>query len=92
MKKSEKSVLAYKGGHLEESLLNELKIPAVNLESFACPKAQRLFGKLPWIETCGQHFGTDQHEHCPKVEVEAYAAWFRENKEKWVEITHSTTL
>ena len=86
IKKSEKSVLAYKGGHLEESMLKELNIPAINLESFACPKAVCLFGKLPWIETCEQHFGTEQHEHCPKVEVEAYAMWFRENKEKWTEI------
>ena len=86
VKKTEKSVLAYKGGCVEKNMLNELKIPAVNLESFACPKAERLFGKLPWITTCGQHDGTDPHKHCPKTEVEAYAAWFKENKEKWKEI------
>ena len=80
IKKSEKSVIAYKGGCLERNLLNELNIPAVNLESFGCPKAEQLFDKLAWIETCGQHIGTDPHKHCPKVEVEAFMLWLKENK------------
>ena len=80
VQETEKSVIAYKGGCLERNLLKELKIPAVNLESFGCPKAKFLFGKLTWIETCGQHIGTDPHKHCPKVEVEAFAAWLNENK------------
>ena len=43
--------IAYKGGCLERNLLKELDIPAVNLEIFGCPKADYLFGKLPWLET-----------------------------------------
>ena len=82
VKTLEKSVMAYKGGHLERNLLNELNIPSVNLESFGCPKAEELFGKLTRIETCGQHIGADPHKHCPKVEVEAFHAWLNENKEE----------
>ena len=87
-KKTERSVMAYKGGHVEKDLLHQLNIPSMNLESMGSPKAIRLFGKLPWIETCGKHFGVDQYEHCAKVEVEAYAMWFRENKDKWTVIEH----
>ena len=47
-KKTEKSVLAYKGGCVEKNLLNELKIPAVNysfmalLDGFTCRDIFRL--------------------------------------------------
>ena len=80
VKTSEKSVIAYNGGCLERNLLKELNIPAVNLESFGCPKAEQLFDKLSWLETCGQHIGADPHKHCPKVEVEAFMLWLKENK------------
>ena len=80
VKETEKSTLAYKGGCLERNLLKKLNIPATNLESYGCRKAEQLFSKLPWIETCGQHIGTDPHKHCPKVEVEAFMIWLKENK------------
>ena len=79
LKTSETSTLAYKGGHVEKDLLRELKIPAVNLESFGCPKADHLFDELIWLETCGKHFGIKTYRHCPKVEVEAYALWLKNN-------------
>ena len=73
-----KSVLAYKGGHYERDLLNRLNIPSVNLEIYGCPKAERLFDELGWIETCGNHIpGRYQYKHCPKVEVEAYNCWLQ---------------
>ena len=41
--------------HYEKDLLGNLGIPAVNLESFGCPKAEHLFDALVWLETCGHH-------------------------------------
>jgi hypothetical protein len=37
------STIAFKGGHYERDLLASLRIPAVNLECFNCPKAEKLF-------------------------------------------------
>ena len=72
------STLAYKGGHIELDLLKELCIPTVNLEAYGCPKAEYLFDKLVWLETCPNHIATHAYKHCPKVEVEAFAAWLKE--------------
>ena len=72
------STIGYKGGHFERDLLQKLNIPYVNLEDFGCPKAEHLFNRLVWLETCGKHFGEDPYLHCPKVEVEAFAHWFKE--------------
>ena len=70
------SKLAFKGGWYEKSLLTQLRIPFLNLEDFGCPKAERLFNELGWLETCGNHLrGRDTYKHCPKVEVEAYECW-----------------
>ena len=46
------SSIAYKGGHFERDLLNKLQIPSTNLECFGCPKANLLFDRLVWLETC----------------------------------------
>ena len=40
MKQHEGSLMAYNGGHYESDLLANLDIPAVNRESFGCPKAE----------------------------------------------------
>jgi hypothetical protein len=69
------SLLAYKGGNYEKNLLADLNIPSVNIECFGCPKAQKLFGQMIWLETCGKHLTIDAYQHCPKVEVEAYGLW-----------------
>ncbi|KAL9987908.1 hypothetical protein ACROYT_G002289 [Oculina patagonica] len=37
-KTPERTVVAYKGGHVERDLLNKLNIPSVNLELYGCPK------------------------------------------------------
>ena len=80
IKRNEESKIAYKGGHIERDLLKELKIPAINLEVFGCPKAEYLFNKLVWLETCGQHIANHAYQHCPKVEVEAFGVWLKEEK------------
>ena len=71
-------VVAYKGGHFERDLLNSLNVPRLDLEMLGCPKAEHLFNDLIWLETCGQHIGTDPYRHCPKVEVEAFGAWLKQ--------------
>ena len=74
------STIGYKGGHFERDLLNQLHIPSINLEDFGCPKAEFLFNRLVWLETCGHHIETHVYQHCPKVEVEAFGNWINEEK------------
>ena len=69
--------IAYKGGHHEKDLLGKLGIPAINLESFSCPKVEYLFGNLLWLETCGHHTERNAYQHCAKVEVEAFGDWLK---------------
>ena len=80
VKQNEYSTIAYKGGHFERDLLKQLHIPSINLEDFGCPKAEFLFDRLVWLETCGHHIGTHAYQHCPKVEVEAFGNWLNEEK------------
>ena len=75
VRQSEKSVVAYKGGHIERDLLRNLGIPSLNLECFGCPKAEGLIRRMIWLETCGNHTTRDAYWHCQKVEVEAYGRW-----------------
>ena len=74
------SSIAYKGGHVERDLLQHLQIPSINLKHFGCPKAEFLFDRLVWFETCGHHLGTHSYQHCPKVEVEALGKWLCDRK------------
>ena len=69
------STISYKGGHYERDLLANLNIPSLNLVWFGCPKAERLFDELVWLETCGKHLTDNAHWPCPKVEVEAFGHW-----------------
>jgi hypothetical protein len=64
--------------HYERDLLASLRIPAVNLECFNCPKAEKIFEQLIWLETCGNHFESNAYQHCAKVEVEAPAMWLQQ--------------
>ena len=74
-RKNPDSTFAYKGGHYEKDLLAKPNIPSVNLECFGFPKAEKLFDQLIWLETCSNHIENNAYQHCPKVEVEAYALW-----------------
>ena len=49
--------------------------PTGNAEQLNSPKAEQLFQKLGWLETCGHHLTPDAYHHCPKAEVEAFAMW-----------------
>ena len=69
-----RSVVAFKGGHVEQDLLKQLGIPFVDLEKYDCPKVKDLLvhGFQP-IEDCGQHLHS--HTHCPKVESQLFWQW-----------------
>ena len=75
VKQSERSRLAYKGGHYEKDLLAKLNIPGIDMEKHGCPKAEILINELVWLETCENHIVADAYAHCVKLEVEAYAHW-----------------
>jgi hypothetical protein len=80
------SVIAYKGGSFERTLLEKLGIPSFNLELLGCPKAENIYHEMVWLECCGQHTllknKNETYKHCPRVEVEAYLHWF-EQYWKW---------
>ena len=72
----EKMVVAYKGGHIEKDLLNQLEIPSVNLEEFGCPKVEELMhlgcGQEVW--DCGHHMVTGI-AHCSVTECRILQDW-----------------
>lgn len=53
LKRDRDDRVAYKGGHMERDLLNNLSIPCVNLEAFGCPKAKDLPKML--VSDCTAH-------------------------------------
>ena len=63
--------IAYKGGHLEQDLLEQLRIPSFNLEILGCPK----YNVLTEFETlnCGCHRGK---VHCSMAECYKFMRWF----------------
>ena len=63
--------VAYKGGTLEKTILEQLRIPSVNLEDFGCPKYCNLPLHLP---TCGCH--KNSRYHCSMSECYAFMSWF----------------
>ena len=42
LKMEKRTVVAYKGGHVEKDLLNKLNIPCLDLETWGCPKYEQL--------------------------------------------------
>lgn len=75
----DKNIIAYKGGHIERDLLDELEIPSINLEDYGCPKYEKL--PTPQIKDCGFHVKME-HVHCPKVECAAFAIWVKEKMQQ----------
>lgn len=80
-KKGEKVIVAYKGGHIERELLEELHIPNLNIEIFGCPK----FTFLPTptnVSNCGFHDSKLIKAHCPRTECETFAYWIKNELDK----------
>ena len=64
--------VAYKGGHVEKNLLEQLRIPHVNLEVWGCPKYERC---TPCPFDCGCHDEHFSRFHCSMSECYAFMTW-----------------
>lgn len=74
----EKYLVAYKGGHVEKDILEELDIPCVNLENFGCPKFEHLRHPLKSVvRDCGYHkkLKNGDTAHCARVECFFFSEW-----------------
>lgn len=69
----DRPLVAYKGGQLERDLLRKLRIPAVNLEWWGCPRADQL-GECQL--TCGFHH--KNIGHCPLAETYLFHTWMQQ--------------
>lgn len=78
-KTKKKFCVAYKGGHIEKDILEELKIPYINLEDYGCPKFNELIQiiHLPSLKDCGHHLNIT-NAHCPRKETAVFARWLIE--------------
>ena len=65
-------VVAYKGGHVERDLLEDLRIPSVNLETLGCPKYEQC---TPLSFDCRCH--DRALSHCSMSESYAFMHWFK---------------
>lgn len=81
VKYKDRTVVAYKGGHVERDLLNKLNIPCLNLEHYGCPKYDVLKDEFHNVlPSCGFHLNDKLH-HCPIKECETFWLWLQ-NKNK----------
>ena len=71
----QRTIVGYKGGHVEKDLLQKLNIPSLNLETLGCPKydALKTHSLLP---SCGFH-KDDRVHHCPVTECHAFWKWYQ---------------
>ena len=77
----DRTLVAYKGGHVEKDLLNKLNIPCLNLETLGCPKYDVLRSQdlkcEKLLPSCGFHKDDTIH-HCPVTECHAFYLWYKE--------------
>jgi len=74
-KTEERTVVAYKGGHVEKDCLDKLNIPNINLERLGCPKTEQLNHTIVEpLASCGFHLNETIH-HCPMTECHAFWLW-----------------
>lgn len=61
--------IGYKGGHYEKDILEHLNHGSlgVNIESYGCPKVEKLVDEESKKYMCDKH--VSDNVHCPKVEV-----------------------
>ena len=72
----QRTLVAYKGGHLEKDLLDELQIPCVNLEEFGCPKVEKIIAMgFDSRSNCFRH--AKPSHHCPKQETHLFYQWLQ---------------
>ena len=74
-----RTVVGYKGGHVEKDLLQALNIPSLNLETLGCPRYDVLriqFLSESLLPSCGFH-KDDKLHHCPVTECHAFWKWYQ---------------
>lgn len=77
VKTKENKVVAFKGGHVEKDVLEELEIPYLNLEDLGCPRFDDMDTKDLKRLACPYH--KRMKIHCPAVEVTAFRKWYLQN-------------
>jgi len=73
----QRTVVGYKGGHVEKDLLMKLNIPSLDLETLGCPKYDKLrhiISSERVLPSCGFHQDESIH-HCPVTECHAFWFW-----------------
>ena len=73
----QRTVVGYKGGHVEKDLLMKLSIPSLDLETLGCPKYDKLrhiISSERVLPSCGFHQDESIH-HCPVTECHAFWFW-----------------
>jgi len=76
-KDGQRTVVGYKGGHVEKDLLTKLNIPRLDLETLGCPKYDKLrhiISSERLLPSCGFHQDESIH-HCPVTECHAFWLW-----------------
>ena len=72
----ERTVIVYKGGHVEKDCLDKLNIPNINLERLGCPKTDQLKHTIVEpLPSCGFHLNETIY-HCPMTECHMFWLWF----------------
>ena len=77
--KGNRTVVGYKGGHVEKDLLQTLNVPSLNLETLGCPKYNILrtqFANESLLPSCGFYKDNKLH-HCPVTECHAFWKWYQ---------------
>ena len=67
--------VGFKGGKIEKELLEACQIPYTDIETWGCPKYERL--PKPEGVGCGCHSNPETN-HCPMMECESFWNWTRE--------------
>ena len=76
-KTKERTLVAYKGEHVDKDLLNKLNIPRLDFETRGCPKYVQLkHTVVEPLASCGFHLNDIIH-HCPMTECHAFWLWFQ---------------
>lgn len=75
-KTEDKTLVGYKGGHVEKDLLEELSIPFHDLELDRCPPF-RVLKRIKGARGCGNH-GDSTHNHCAELECVHFVEWMKQ--------------
>lgn len=74
-KTDERTVVAFKGAHVERNLLEQMSIPNVDLEIYGCPNYQEAADAVvELLPGCGFHHN-DLHSHCAMSKCHAFWLW-----------------